>query len=188
MLACSVFKQRSFDFFARTSVCWGVRKRKQREAAFLRQHWVRTSFFAWTREGKARFFLFFGCFARLCEVMTIDHELWIAKSDCFTGFINLSMHVRNKSQCVWGATKPSWQQPFGVSLAAIWRVLGGSWEAFRTRKSILVVSYELLGASTGSWIDLGTTSKAKMEPKSVPTGGQNQLKIRPRFTSALKQQ
>ena len=54
---------------------------------------------------------FFGsiCLARLCKVLTVDHELWIAKSDCFTGFINLSMHIRNKSQCVWGTTKPSWQ-------------------------------------------------------------------------------
>ena len=73
---------------------------------------------------------------------------------------------------------------FGAS----WAALGDSWAAFGNPKSILVASFELLEASKGSWIDLGTLFKAKMEAKSVPTGGQNQVKIRPRFTQALKQQ
>ena len=88
----------------------------------------------------------------------------------------------------FGAPQGNLLERLWVLFGASWAALGDSWAAFGNPKLILVASCKLLGASKGSWIDLGTIIKAKMEAKSVFIGGQNQVKIQPRFTQALKQQ
>ena len=114
--------------------------------------------------------------------MTIDRDLRIAKSDNLTNFINSLFHVQTEAECVWGTTKPSWRciersegdlgvvwMPLGNLLERVWGVFGACWAALGISwaalcpKLILDDSYTLLGASKGSWIDLGTFFKAKME-------------------------
>ena len=49
------------------------------------------------------------CFVGLCELLTMNYELFIAMSDSINHLKKLLVQLKNKSECIWNLLSDVWE-------------------------------------------------------------------------------